>query len=65
MRANFPHQLSRQRAGVETRFSTTKRKVSVRASGCSIATQQRQALLLGVTYNLYRLRFSTFLLLCL
>ncbi len=64
MRADFPHQLYRQRAGVETLFSTTKRKLSARASGRSLATQQRQALLLGVTYNLYRLRFSLFLLLC-
>jgi hypothetical protein len=65
MRADFPHQLYRQRAGVETLFSTTKRKLSARAPGRSAATQQRQALLLGVTFNLYRLRFPSVLLLSL
>jgi hypothetical protein len=39
---------------IESVFSATKRKISARASGRSAATQQRQALLLGVTFNLYR-----------
>src|SRR5262244_2606961 len=63
MRADFPRSLYRQRAGVETLFSTTKRKLSARAPGRSPLTQQHQALLLGVTFNLYRLRFLLFLLL--
>jgi hypothetical protein len=62
MRADFPRSLYRQRAGVETLFSTTKRKLSARAPGRSPLTQQHQALLLGVTFNLYRLRFPSFLL---
>jgi hypothetical protein len=61
MRANFPHVLYRQRAGVETLFSQSKRKLSARAPGRSPLTQQQQALLLGVTFNLYRLRFPSFL----
>ena len=63
MRADFPRSLYRQRAGVETLFSTTKRKLSARAPGRSPLMQQHQALLLGVTFNLYRLRFLSFLLL--
>src|SRR5262249_28088257 len=63
MRADFPRALYRQRAAVETLFSTTKRKLSARAPGRSPLTQQHQALLLGVTFNLYRLRFPSFLLL--
>jgi hypothetical protein len=65
MRANFPRSLYRQRAGVETLFSTTKRKLSARAPGRSPLTQQYQALLLGVTFNLYRLRFPSVAPLCL
>ncbi|MGZ6392255.1 MAG: hypothetical protein ACXWQZ_23700 [Ktedonobacterales bacterium] len=63
MRAAFPRQRHRQRAGAEALFSTTKRKLSARASGRSPAMPQRQALVLGVTDNLYRLRFLRFLLL--
>jgi hypothetical protein len=55
MRADFPRTPYRQRALIESVFSATKRKISARASGRSAATQQRQALLLGVTFNLYRL----------
>jgi len=33
-----------------------KRKLSARAPGRSLATQIRQALLLSLIYNLYRLR---------
>jgi hypothetical protein len=41
---------------METIFSVVKRKLSSRAPGRSLASQIRQALLLGLTYNLYRLR---------
>src|SRR3981189_2247163 len=37
-------------------FSAVKRPLSSRAPGRSLATQIRQALLLGLAYNLYRLR---------
>jgi hypothetical protein len=52
----FPEKLYRQRAKVETIFSVVKRKLSSRAPGRSLAIQIRQALLLGLAYNLYRLR---------
>jgi hypothetical protein len=39
----------------ETVFSAAKRKLSCRAPGRCLLTQHRQALLLGLTYNLYRL----------
>ena len=45
----------RRRALVETVFSTVKRKLSARAPGRSLFRQLRQALLLGLAYNLYRL----------
>ncbi|HEU5347646.1 MAG TPA: transposase, partial [Ktedonobacterales bacterium] len=56
MRANFPAVPYRQRALVESVFSATKRKLSARAAGRSSATQQAQALLLGIAFNVYRLR---------
>jgi hypothetical protein len=52
----FPRNRYGQRAKIETIFSVVKRKLSSRAPGRSLATQIRQALLLGLTYNLYRLR---------
>ncbi len=52
----FPEKLYRQRTKVETIFSVVKRKLSSRAPGRSLAIQIRQALLLGLAYNLYRLR---------
>lgn len=52
----FPKKHYRQRAKIETVFSTVKRKLSSRAPGRSLAIQIRQALLLGLAYNLYRLR---------
>ena len=52
----FPAKPYRQRAKVETIFSTVKRKLSSRAPGRSLPMQIRQALLLGLAYNLYRLR---------
>ncbi len=56
MRRAFPRRKYARRALVETVFSTVKRKLSARAPGRSLYTQQRQALLLGLALNLYRLR---------
>ena len=56
MRNAFPHKQYRQRNLIESVFSAVKRKLTCRASGRSFATQSRQALLLGLTCNLYRLR---------
>ena len=55
MRSHFPRQLYGRRALVETVFSAAKRKLSCRAPGRSLLMQRRQALLLGLSYNLYRL----------
>lgn len=55
MRNHFPRRLYRRRALIETFFSAVKRKLSCRAPGRCLLTQRRQALLLGLTYNLYRL----------
>jgi hypothetical protein len=52
----FPKKTYRQRAKIESIFSAVKRKLSSRAPGRSLPTQIRQALLLGLAYNLYRLR---------
>jgi len=52
----FPAKPYRQRVKIETTFSTIKRKLSSRAPGRSLAIQIRQALLLGLAFNLYRLR---------
>jgi len=52
----FPQKEYGQRAKIETIFSVIKRKLSSRAPGRSLPLQIRQALLLGLTYNLYRLR---------
>lgn len=56
MRADFPATHYRQRALIESVFSATNRKLSARAAGHSSATQQVQALLLRIAYNVYRLR---------
>ncbi len=55
MRNNFPTKQYGRRSLVETVFSTTKRKLSCRAPGRSLKTQARQALLLGIADNFYRL----------
>jgi hypothetical protein len=52
----FPAKPYRQRVKIETTFSVVKRKLSSRAPGHSLPMQIRQALLLGLAYNLYRLR---------
>lgn len=56
MRAAFPAARYRQRSLIESVFSAAKRKLSARAAGRSSVTQQLQALLLGIAFNLYRLR---------
>lgn len=52
----FPKKPYRQRAKIESIFSAVKRKLSSRAPGRSLAMQSRQTLLLGLAYNIYRLR---------
>ena len=52
----FPKKPYRQRAKIESIFSSFKRKLSSRAPGRTLTTQIRQALLLGLAYNIYRLR---------
>jgi IS5 family transposase len=56
MRTNFPRRRYRCRSLIESVFSTVKRKLSSRAPERTLATQTRQALLLGLAYNLYRLK---------
>jgi hypothetical protein len=55
MRRAFPRRLYRRRALVESLFSSVKSKLSARAPGRSLRMQMRQALLLGLSFNLYRL----------
>ena len=55
MRENFPRELYGKRSLIESVFSAIKRKLSCRAPGRTIYTQSRQALLLGLAFNLYRL----------
>jgi hypothetical protein len=56
MQAEFPRALYSQRALVESVFSAVKRKLSSRAPGRSLATQRLQTFLLGLAYNIYRLK---------
>jgi hypothetical protein len=56
MRRAFPSRLYRRRALIESVFSSVKRKLSARAPGRSLRMQVRQALPLGLSFNLYRLR---------
>jgi hypothetical protein len=56
MRQAFPRRLCRRRSLIESLFSSLKRKLSARAPGRSLRTQVRQALLLGLSFNPYRLR---------
>lgn len=55
MRSAFPAERYRQRVHAETVFSAIKRKLSARAPGRSLLTQRKQALLLGLAYNIYKL----------
>jgi len=56
MHRAFPRKLYAPRAKIETVFSVIKRKLSAKAPGRSLPLQIRQALLLGLAFNLYRLR---------
>jgi Transposase DDE domain/Transposase domain (DUF772) len=56
MRQEFPVDLYSRRALIESLISAVKRKLSARAPGRSLQTQCLQALLLGIAYNIYRLR---------
>jgi len=56
MQRNFPEELYSRRGLVETVFSMVKRKLSARAPGRSPETQRLQTLLLGVAFNIYRIR---------
>src|ERR1700687_183614 len=56
MRRAFPRRLYRRRSLIETLFSSVKRNLSARAPGRSLCTQRRQPLLLGLSFNLYRLK---------
>ena len=55
MRRAFPARKYGRRPLVESVFSRGKRKLSARAPGRTLFTQQRPALLLGLAFNLYRL----------
>ena len=52
MRDYFPRRLYRGRFLVESIFSAAKRKLSCRAPGRCLLTHRRQAMLLGLTFNL-------------
>jgi hypothetical protein len=56
MREHFPTEPYGKRSLIESVFSAVKRKLSCRAPGRTIPTESRQALLLGLAYNLYRFR---------
>lgn len=62
MRRAFPQRLYRRRALIESVFSSVKRKLSARAPGRTLPMQVRQALLLGLSFNLYRLRHRSLFL---
>jgi hypothetical protein len=53
MRRSFPQRLYRRSALIESLFSSIKRKLSARAPGRSLPAQMRQALLLGLSFDLY------------
>ena len=55
MREHFPTEQYGRRSLIESVFSAVKRKLSCRAPGRTLYTQSRQAFLLGLAFNLYRL----------
>jgi len=62
MRRAFPQRLYCRRALVESIISVAKRKLSARAPGRTLLTQVRQAVLLGLSFNLDRLKHRYFFL---
>jgi hypothetical protein len=56
LRRAFPRRVYRRRALVESLFFSVNHKLSARAPGRSLRMQMRQALLLGLSLNLYRLK---------
>jgi hypothetical protein len=60
MKEAFPHEVYGKRWLVETVFSMMKRKLSRRAPGRSTETRAMQALLLGLAFNIYRLKLWLF-----
>ena len=56
----FPKEVYRLRALVETVISVIKRKLGDLVAGQSLRMQRKQALLLGLVYNLYRLKWCLF-----
>jgi hypothetical protein len=56
MRRAFPQRLYPRRTLIESLFSSVKRKLSARAPGRSLRMQMRQALLLGLSFSLFRLK---------
>jgi hypothetical protein len=61
MRQEFPADLYGRRSLIESLISAVKRKLSARAPGRSFQTQYLQALLLGIAYDIYHLRFFVLL----
>lgn len=55
MRRTFPRQTSQRRALIESAFSSVKRRLSERAVGRTLSMQGCQALLVGLSLNLYYL----------
>ncbi len=60
MRENFPTEQYGKPSLIESVFSAVKRKLSCRAPGRTLHTQSRQALWLGLAFNLYRLWLPVF-----
>jgi hypothetical protein len=56
MKQAFPQRIYPRSALIESLFSSVKRKLSAHAPGRSLRTQMRQALLLGLSFNLYRFK---------
>jgi IS5 family transposase len=56
MREHFPSEKYSLQSLIESVFSAVKRKLSPRAPGRSFHTQSLQALLLGLAFDLYRLK---------
>jgi IS5 family transposase len=56
MRQHFPSERYSLRSLIESVFSAAKRKLSARAPGRTLHTQSLQALLLGLAFDIYRLK---------